>query len=90
MWRQDAVERVWKEEQMPEERNSATIRPMCKKVNEMGCNSYQGTSLLNVTYKIFTQLVAKRLEPYVEETLGDYQCGFHRDRSATDRILAQE
>jgi hypothetical protein len=50
-------------------------------------NNYQGISLLNVTYKIFIQLVAERLEPYVEQILGDYQYGFCRGRSITDQIF---
>jgi hypothetical protein len=82
------MERVWKEEQMPEEWSSAIICPIYKKGNKMVCNIYQGISLLNVTYKIFTQLVAKRLEPYVEEILDDYQCRFHTDRSTTNQIFS--
>jgi sorting nexin-29 len=62
--------------------------PNIKKGNKMQCNNYQGISLLNVTYKIFTQLVAKHLEPYAEEMLGDYECGFYRGRSATDQIFS--
>jgi hypothetical protein len=31
--------------------------------------------------------VAERLEPYVEEIMGDYQCGFHRGQSTTDQIF---
>jgi sorting nexin-29 len=27
------------------------------------------------------------MEPYVEEILGDYQCGFRKGRSTTDKIL---
>jgi hypothetical protein len=79
LWRKIHIlmERVWKEEQMPKEWNSAIICPIYKKGNKMQCDNYRGTSLFNVAYKIFTQLVAKLLEPYVEEILGGYQCGFH-------------
>jgi hypothetical protein len=31
---------------------------------------------------------AKTLNPYTEEILGDFQCGFRRDRSTTDQIFA--
>jgi hypothetical protein len=41
-----------------------------------------------MTYTIFTQLMAKRLDPYIEEILGDYRCGFHRGQSTTDHIFS--
>jgi hypothetical protein len=79
LWRKIDIlmETVWKEEKLPEEWNSAIICPTYRKGNKMKHNNYQGILLLKVTYKIFTQLVAKYLEPYVQEVLGDYQCGFH-------------
>src|SRR5215475_1633648 len=40
-----------------------------------------------VSYKILTNLLAKYIEPYVEEILGDYQCGFRKGRSTTDQIF---
>jgi sorting nexin-29 len=79
---------VWKEKQMPEEWISAIICPIYKKDNKIECNNYRGISLLNITHKIFTQLVAKGLEPYVEELLDDYQYGFCRGRSTADQIFS--
>ena len=44
---------------------------------------------MNVTRDMFTQLVTTCLETYVDEILGDYQCGFRRSRPETyvDEIL---
>jgi sorting nexin-29 len=44
MWRKIHIlmERVWKEEQTPEQWNSAIIRPIYKKGNKMEHNNYQG------------------------------------------------
>jgi sorting nexin-29 len=73
---------------MPEEWNSAIICPIHKTFNKMECKNYRGISRVNVTYKIFTRLVAKHLEPYVQEIFGDYQCGFRTGRSTTDQIFS--
>ena len=43
---------------------------------------------MNVTHKIFTQLVVTYLETYVEEILGDYHCGFRRGRYETDQSFS--
>jgi hypothetical protein len=48
----------------------------------------RGISLLSVIYKVLSKILAKRLNPYTEEILGDYKCGFRRDRSTTDQIFA--
>lgn len=37
----------------------------------MACENYRGISLLNTSYKIFTSIVKKRLEPHVEGILGE-------------------
>ena len=54
----------------------------------MGCINYHGISLVNLTYKIFTQLVAQSLKPYVEQIIADHQFGFLRDWSTTDSIFS--
>jgi hypothetical protein len=46
-----------------------------------------GTSLLNVTYKIFANNLAKYIEPYAKQSFGDYQSGFRKNRSKTVHIL---
>jgi exonuclease III len=54
-----------------------------KKNEKTICSNYRGISLLSVLSKI----LAKRLNQYIEDILGDYQCGFRRDRSTTDQIF---
>ena len=51
------------------------------------CNSYGQIFLLILTFKIFKYLVAEYVEPYVEETLDEYQRAFRRRRSTTDHIF---
>ena len=79
--------RIWQEEKIPTEWETALITPIHKKGSKLQCKNYRGISLLNVSYKILTKLIAKRLHPYAEEILGDYQCGFRQNRSTTDQIF---
>lgn len=37
-------------------------------------------SLLNITYKIRTSVLAKSAETYTQEFIGEYQCGFLKGR----------
>jgi hypothetical protein len=82
------TEEVWETEQMPQEWSTALICPIYKKGNKLECSYYRGILLLNVTYKIFTNVLARSMEPYVEEILGEYQSGFQRGRSTTDQIFS--
>ena len=43
--------------------------------------------LLPTTYKVLSNILLSRLTPYAEETIGDHQCGFRRNRSTTDHIF---
>jgi hypothetical protein len=79
------IKRVWETEQMPHEWSTTIICPLYKKGNKLECSNYRGISLFNVTYKILTNLLARYVEPYVEEILGDYHCGFWKGRSTTDQ-----
>jgi sorting nexin-29 len=81
------IKTIWETEQMPQEWGTAIICPIYKQGDKLQCRNYRGISLLNVTYKIFTNLLTRYIEPYVEEILGDYQCGFRKGRSTTDQIF---
>ena len=39
------------------------------------------------TYKILSNILLSRLTPYAKEIIGDYQCGFRRNRSKIDHIF---
>ena len=78
---------IWETEQMPQEWGTAIICPIYKQGDKLECRNYRGISLLNVTYKIFTNLLTRCIEPYVDEILGDHQCGCRKGRSTTDQIF---
>jgi hypothetical protein len=72
---------------MPQEWSTAIICPIHKKGDKVECRNDRGISVLNVTYKIFTNLLTRYIEPSVEEMLGDYQRGFRKDQSTTAQIF---
>jgi hypothetical protein len=50
-------------------------------------NNYRGISLLSTSYKILSNILFSRLDPYIDEIIADHQCGFRCKRSATDQIF---
>jgi hypothetical protein len=43
--------------------------------------------MLSTAYKILSNICPSRLTPYAEEIIGDYQCGFRRNRPTADYIF---
>jgi hypothetical protein len=39
------------------------------------------------SYNILSNILLSRLTPYVDEIIGDHQCGFRRNRSTTNKIF---
>jgi sorting nexin-29 len=89
LWRRiyNLITIIWENEEMPADWQTAVICPIYKKANKLQCENYRGISLLNVKYKLFTNIVTQHLETYTEETIGDYQCGFRKGRSTNDQIF---
>jgi len=75
---------IWDKEELPEEWKDSIIVPIYKKGDKTDCNNYRGILLLPTTYKILSNILLSRLNPYAEETTGDHQCGFRCKRSTTD------
>jgi hypothetical protein len=50
--------------------------PIQKKGNKTDSNKYNQISLLSTAYKIFSNNLLSRLSPYINEIIGDHQCGF--------------
>jgi hypothetical protein len=53
----------------------------------MDFSNYQGISLLSTSFKIVSSILLSRLTLYVDEIIGDHQCGFRLNRSTTDQIF---
>jgi hypothetical protein len=81
---------IWNKEELPQQWKESIIVPIYKKGDKTNCNNYQGISLLPTAYKILSNILLARLTPYVNEIIGDYQCGFCHNRSTTDQFLHLE
>jgi len=68
---------------MPTEWNVSIIYPIHKKGDVME----RGVSLLNTAYKILSNILFARISPFAENIIGNYQCGFRKNRSTTYQIF---
>ncbi|CAG4982594.1 unnamed protein product [Colias eurytheme] len=83
----ELITKIWKEEKQPDEWNLGVICPVHKKGSRRKCSNYRGIAILPTAYKVLSYIILGRLEPYTEKILGDYQCGFRKNRSTTDQIF---
>jgi len=78
---------IWDKEELPDDWKESVIVPIHKKGGKTQFNNYRRKSHLPTTYKILSNILLSRLIPYAEEIMGDHQCGFRRNTSATDHIF---
>jgi hypothetical protein len=81
------IRSIWNKEGLPQQWKEYTIIAIHKKGGKTDCNNYRGISLLSTAYKILSNILLARLTPYVNEIIGDHQCGFRRNRSTADQIF---
>jgi sorting nexin-29 len=60
------------------------ICPLHKRGDQLECANYRGIALLNVTYKVFSNILYARLLLCVESKLGHYKEGFLRKKKIED------
>jgi hypothetical protein len=63
---------ICEKKEMPEEWRTAIIFSIHRKGDMLEWQNYRGISLLNVAYKIFTNILAQLINVYTEEILGEY------------------
>jgi hypothetical protein len=74
------INSVWNKEELPDQWKESTIVSVHKKGDKTDCNNYRGISLLPTLCKILLNILLSRLSPYIDETIGDHQCRFRRNR----------
>jgi hypothetical protein len=73
---------IWNKEELPDQWKESTIIG-----DETGCNNYGGTLLLSTSYKMLYNILLTKLSLYIDEIIGDYQCGIRCNRSIIDQIF---
>jgi hypothetical protein len=78
---------IWNKEELPQQWKVSIILPIYEKGDKTDGNNYCGITLLSTAYKILSNILLVRLTPYVNEVIGEHQCGFCCKRSTTDQIF---
>lgn len=85
------VQSAFREGQVQEEINKTYIALIPKKEIAESLADYRPISLWNVTYKLITKIIAKRIKPYLDRLISPDQGAFVLGRQITDNItIAQE
>jgi hypothetical protein len=77
---------IWSKEELPDQWKESIILPIHKKGDKTDYSNYRGIQLLSNPYKMLSNILLSSLSPYVDEIIGDHQCGFRRNRSTADQI----
>ena len=84
------LSRFWKDEKVPEEFKESIIRPFLKPgKNPCKRGNYRPISLLNVTMKLYEQLIKNRLVQFLEASsfFSKAQAAYRTGRSTVDNLL---
>jgi len=83
------LRQIWEEGEILEDWRKGIVVPIYKKGDPSLPNNYRGVSLLCTAYKIYTELIRKRLEREVERRKGipEIQMGFRRGRSTVNNVF---
>lgn len=85
----DLLMLIWKCGSLPRDWRKSIVVPLYKRGDKESVGNYRGISLLCSAYKIYAEIIRKRLEKEVEEKnmVPESQAGFRRGRSTIDNIF---
>ncbi|XP_039303552.1 DNA ligase 1-like [Solenopsis invicta] len=83
------VKKIWKEKEIPEDWKKSVIVTIQKKGDTEKAENYRGVALLCTVYKVYAEVIKKRLEKEVEkrELIPENQAGFRKGRRIVDNIF---
>ena len=79
--------RVWDEENIPEQWGRSLLIPIPKKGDLSQCLNYRTISLINHTGKVLLMVLLNRLKHHLDPFLSEEQAGFRKDRSTVHQIF---
>ena len=71
----------------PDQLKLADISPIFKSVYSMAKKNYRPVSILNSVSKLFEKLIQKQLNPFFDEKLSEYLCGYRKGNSTQYALL---
>jgi hypothetical protein len=72
---------------LPDQWKERIIVPIHKKGDKTHCNNYRGISPLSTSYKMLSNMLFSMLSPYMDEMIGDHQCGVWHNGSPTHKTF---
>ena len=77
--------KVWSGEGIPEDWKRALMVSLYKKGDKERTGNYRGISLLGTAYKLYTDILRKRLEKEMERQVYSRRSGRFSERKGNDR-----
>lgn len=91
LWRRvvELMRRIWREDTIPQDWRNGIIVPLHKRGDKERAENYRGITLLCTAYKIYAEILRKRLEKEIElkGMLPEGQAEFRKGRSTIDNIF---
>ena len=79
---------VWNEEDWPKDWTTSVMTPVPKKQASSDPDKHRGVSLIAHPAKVLLKILQNRLNPLIEELIGEYQCGSRKHRGTVDAIFS--
>ena len=80
------LNKIWREEQIPDEWKKGLLVKLPKKGDTTHCQNWRGVTLLVSASKILSRIILDRIKSTLDSLLRDEQAGFRHERSCTDQI----
>jgi hypothetical protein len=74
------IKLIWNKEELPHQWKESVMVPTHKRGDKTECGNCRGISLLSTSYKMLSNILLARLTPYVDEIIGNHQCGFQHNK----------